>query len=386
VDHPAWLSDTALVAPVARLTGRDAVTIARWSCEPITGGMGETIGVWRVTGMAVVDNADAPFTVILKGWSVPPGSDDATAWDWPHRELRAYTSGLLEDLPGDIDAPACLAEVTAADGSVWAWLSPMSDGALACWDAGHFALVARKLGRFNGAYLTGEPLPRAGWLSRQWTRKWTEAAADAIDQLDVWTAHPLIAQAIPPAAAREIRRLWDERQRWFDRLDTLPRTFAHLDAFRRNTFLRPGPDGDLRPGLIDWGFAGIAAVGEEAVALVASSSAFGDAPGMSLDDLDDAVFPAYIAGLRDAGWTGDERLARLGYAGSLVMRYALGTLRAGLPMVATEELHPILERNFGMPLATIIDTSRARNEWAFDLAAEVRRILATLPPTTPGAA
>lgn len=377
---PAWVTASALVAPVAALTGGSRIDVTAWRGEPIAGGMGETIGVWRVLGAAEVDGASTAFTLILKGWAVPDDAGDPQAWNWPLRELRAYASGALDDLPGGVTAPRCLGEMTPAPGEAWAWLTPMSTDAIANWDLELFALVARHLGRFNGAYLTGTPLPDGEWVSRNWTRGWTEAASETIANLDAYLAHPLLAKAFPAARRDQVLRLWDERAQWYAVLASLPTCFGHLDAFKRNVFVRPGPDGALAPGLIDWGFAGACAVGEEIAPLVSASIVFGEAPDVTFEALDAAVFEGYVTGLRDAGWDGDDRLARIGYAGSLVMRYLLGPLRLSLPLVANEALHPIIEQAFGCSVTEFLDRGVAHTEWALGLADEFRRLTGAVAP------
>jgi hypothetical protein len=386
VDARSWIRDSDLVAPVRRLLGGDAVAIAGWSAEPIAGGAGETLGVWRVTGEATVDGEAAPFTVILKGWPAPDAAPDPTAWDSPHRELRACASGFLGDLPGGITAPRCLGEMERADGTIWAWMTPMSTSALARWELEHFALVARRMGQFNGAYLAGRRHPRGDWVSHGWTRKWTEAAREAIEHFDDYIGHPLVAQAFPPAKRRRIERLFAERHHWFDAIDELPQTFSHLDAFPRNVFLCPGPDGELQPGLIDWSFAGIAAAGEELVALVSSSVLFGEADGIAIEALDEAVFAAYVEGLRDAGWQGDERLVRMAYTGSLAMRYLIGTLRMLLPVLASGHAEAAIEGMFGITYEAFRERVDHYNAWAHERADEFRGYLAAIPPRHPAVA
>lgn len=385
MDALSWLRDSDLAAPVETLIGARVTRLGAWSSAPIAGGGGEGLGVWRVTGSAATDTSLVPFALILKGWRAAD-AEDTTAWDWSQREIRAGASGLLDDLPGGITAPRCLGEVTGPDSTTWAWMTPMPDDAPTAWDLDHFALVARRLGRFNGAYLAGTPLPEADWLSRQWTRKWTEAACEAIDQFDRYLEHPLVANTFPPARRRAVERLFAERHRWFDAIDALPQTFCHLDAFPRNIFLRPGLDGDLRPSLIDWSFAGIAAVGEELASLVSSSVLFGEAEGIPIDALDETVFAAYIEGLRDAGWHGDERLVRMGATGSLAMRYLIGPLRVTLPVLASGKAEAKTKAMFGISYDAFRERVDRHNAWAWGIADEFRGYLRSMPPLLPDAA
>src|SRR5581483_9124927 len=64
--------------------------------------------------------------------------------------------------------------------------------------------------------------------------------------------------------------------------------------------------------LIDWAFAGHGPVGGDPGNLVTDSCGDLLQPAASLPELDAATRTGYEEGLRDAGWDGDLRLARLG--------------------------------------------------------------------------
>jgi hypothetical protein len=90
---------------------------------------------------------------------------------------------------------------------------------------------------------------------------------------------------------------------------------VHQDAHHRNLIARAGTAGRPEIVAIDWAWTGVAAVGADAAPLAFGDVVWGN--GVSVDDLpalDAHVFDGYLGGLRDAGWRGDARLARLGYA------------------------------------------------------------------------
>ena len=76
--------------------------------------------------------------------------------------------------------------------------------------------------------------------------------------------------------------------------------------------------------LLDWALASIGAVGEELVCLVAVSLYYEGFSADYADQLDSTVFAGYIAGLRQAGWSGDAKLARVGYTCGMVLRGLAG--------------------------------------------------------------
>jgi hypothetical protein len=134
--------------------------------------------------------------------------------------------------------------------------------------------------------------------------------------------HPLFELAFPGDTADRAARLFGDRHALLEALDRLPQTLVHHDASHRNLLARTGPAGRSETVAIDWAFTGTAAVGAEAAPLAFSDVLWGN--GVGADDLpalEAHVFDGYMAGLHDAGWTGDPRLARLGYAASAALRF-----------------------------------------------------------------
>src|SRR5688500_6530622 len=110
------LADAALeAAALARIVqgyfGRGEAELDRWECRPLryaqvspTSG-----GLYRVAGAARVDGIPQPWSLILKTVREPedgPGLAPDHYQYWK-RELLAYRSGLLDDLPGELAAPRC---------------------------------------------------------------------------------------------------------------------------------------------------------------------------------------------------------------------------------------------------------------------------------------
>jgi hypothetical protein len=276
--------DAATLEPMVRaLLGEPTAIVAReWSYRPLGGGAGEGLGLYRVTGSARVRGGTHPWTLVVKVCASTDGADPG-AWDYPAREGLAYGSGLLAALPGGLTAPRCLAVETQPDGTTRLWLEAVIDAHPGPWPLNHYALVARHLGRFNGAYLAGTSLPEQPWLSRGWLRSVVEASGPALADLERRAdsdGPPLLRQLYPPPIIVELRRLWEERERFLAALDRLPRTFCHHDAFRRNLLHRVGPEGEELVA-VDWAYAGHGAVGEEVVPLVVGSLAFFEAEGIA---------------------------------------------------------------------------------------------------------
>src|SRR5687768_1953367 len=330
--------DTATLEPMVRdLLGEPVALVAgEWFCSALSGGARDGLGLCRVTGSAHVRGASHPWALVVKMSAAANGADPG-AWDYPAREGLAYGSGLLTALPGGLTTPRCLAVETQPDGTSWLWLEAVTEVHPGPWPLLRYAWVARRLGRFNGAYFAGVPLPDQPWLSQGFLRGWVEVepAGPAVVELERLAGAggpPLLRQLYPPPVVTGLRRLWDERERFLAALDWLPRTFCHHDAFRRNLLVQQGPEGEELVA-IDWTQAGHGAVGEELAQLVVASLLYFETMGIAPRDLDAACFAAYVAGLREAGWVGDERLVRLGFAADAAPHNTVGVLHLVVPVV-----------------------------------------------------
>ena len=260
----------------------------------------------------------------------PADGTDPGAWDYPPREALAYGSGLLAALPGGLAAPRCLAVEAQPDGTTRLWLEAVADAHPGPWPLDRYALVARAprplQRRLPGRRAPARPAVAepgvAAGLRRAVRPRRRRAGAPRRPR------RPSAAAAALSAARRrrDSGGCGTERERFLAALDRLPRTFCHHDAFRRNLLHRAGPEGEDLVA-VDWAYAGHGAVGEELGQLVVASLFFFEAEGIAPRELDAACFAGYVAGLREAGWAGDERLVRLGFAADAALRTTVGLLR-----------------------------------------------------------
>ncbi len=243
-----------------------------------------TGGIWRADGRIVKllrpDRLGHPY------WPAEPHPEDPMWW---RREADAYESGLLPD--GELRAARCERVVERADGSVALVLEDVEGLPATDWPLERYGPAARQLGRWQGSFHT---VPDEPWLSRDWLRAYVELRAQES------AAEPL----------------WADREALFDALDRVPRTLCHLDFWPRNLFDDVGAT-----VAIDWAFVGIGAVGEDAGNLVPDSVFDGFLAPERIEELHDLVWTEYFGGLRDSGWPGEERDARLGFCVGAALKY-----------------------------------------------------------------
>jgi len=273
--------------------------------------------LYRWSGRALVDGAERDWSLILKTWLREPEADLPTDWDHWKREFLAYSSGMLDALPG-IAAPRLLGAVDQGD-IVYLWLEDVPE-VEPRWETDRYLLAARHLGQFNGAYFGDRPLPEAGFLTRTYLRSWTNWIPwlNSVRSDETWS-DPMVAAVIPKPPIERLERLHANVAFLFDRLEALPQTLSHLDAWRANLIGARSPTGEGRTVAIDWSFVGMAPAGQEVAILVGGSHLWLDAEPDQLATMSAGVFAAYVGGLREAGWRGDERAVRFAYAASAAL-------------------------------------------------------------------
>jgi hypothetical protein len=313
--------DQAYLTDVLRKAlDRPALSVAEWKVQGLHGGFEWDSAVFRLQGEARDGSESISWSLILKAIKASEkASSQDGIWYWK-REALAYQSGILNQLAGgNISAPACYVVSERSDGSIWLWMQDIKDDIGTPWYIEHYAVVARHLGQFNGAYLTGQVIPSEPWIPRNWLRMYVENAAPMVEFARKNLNHPTVMHMLPGNTLAQFLAFWDEHVQILDMLESLPQVFCHQDAFRRNLFTRGG-----RTIAIDWGYMGNAPVGAELVALIAGSLGFFEIPADRVMEMDRLCFEGYLRGLHDAGWNGDPKIVRTGYAVTLMLRYPIG--------------------------------------------------------------
>jgi hypothetical protein len=330
--HAGTPADLELLAAEGRdVLGAPPATVDRLDHSKVTR------GVWRVRAGDVT----AVVKVLAR-----PAADDAAAVDpasiryWL-REAQVYSGGVPEPYrDAGVRCPALLARTDRPDGDVAIWMEDVTGETAGSWAPEAFERAMRRLGRAQGAYLAGTPLPDRAWLCRDFLRRYLASRRPEYDQIlasDAAWRHPAVARHFDRDLRDGLRRLRADRERLLGWVDAAPRTFAHLDVWPDNLVARRD-----ELVLLDWGFAGIGAAGEDPGNAVPDSMFDLRQPVSRLPDLDRTITAGYLAGLRDAGWDGDERLIRLGMRASTACKYdwiAGATLWRAAQETATQPIY-----------------------------------------------
>jgi hypothetical protein len=123
--------------------------------------------------------------------------------------------------------------------------------------------------------------------------------------------------------------------------------------------------------LIDWSQIGYGAPAEDIANLVLDSVWMFKIPADVLPAYEQHVWNGYIAGLRAAGWQGDEAQVRFVYAAAAALRF--GLLAGRLLQAANDEsAHAELEQRYHRTMREIIGPRAAAVRHALELGREAR--------------
>ncbi|QSO52694.1 phosphotransferase [Alicyclobacillus curvatus] len=315
-------NDKVIENSVCKLLGHD-VQLIDWEPSPIHWSPSNEVtdGLWQMSGTASRGAGSISWSMVIKTVKPVKSHSDASHYNYWKREVLAYQSGVTDCLPDSVRAPRCLMLEERPEGTVRLWLERIVDVSPGSWSMTHYARAARALGRFNGVYLSGRPLPDYASLSRSWMRSWvTECmkyVGKACLELDTW-GNPYLRALTHAKTRQRFERLLHQRDHLITTLECLPRVFCHNDAWRPNLFL---PETDARQmAMIDWAFCGIGGVGEELGRFFGLTLHVNDMTQTDATSLMDTLFESYLDGLTYEGWHGDSRVVRFGFAASAALR------------------------------------------------------------------
>ncbi|RJX39912.1 hypothetical protein D3P09_11015 [Paenibacillus pinisoli] len=294
-----------------------------WSCSPL-GDIKEESSVYRVAcTVQFQDGSKRDYSLILKIARPDSMRNKAEHYYYWKREALVYQSGILSQLPDGIRAPQCYGVQEQPNGDVRVWLEDLPIDTLhKDWALAHMCEIFYGLGMFNGAYLTGAPLPADGFLCRAWMRSWVEVctayAKPIEEQKAIWDSY-----------RNGSDDLWQRyisnrhlASSLIETLERLPRVFAHQDVHWDNIFLEKGKGADSLVA-VDWQFASISGVGEELGRMFGYALLKKKIPVVQAAEYREELFSSYVQGLRAAGWEGDAKLARFGFMTAASLRYIM---------------------------------------------------------------
>ena len=341
----------------------EAVTVIDWQVT-LLGGLDSSPlagGVCLVAGTAVTPTHQTrDWRVVVKilrspeGVMIPDGrcitrdmAEDQTNFVYWQREALAAQSDLFDALPDGLRGPQCLGVSHISDTECWLWQEYLPADHEWTWDDYHAA--AYRLGQWQA---THQDLPQQPWLGRDWLAGWVHGPLTSIfgmvEGMNGYH-HPLLTTYFSPEELAALRQLWANRQSYLDKVAQLPQTLCHLDAHRGNLSWQ----GD-ELALLDWAFVGAGALGEELAAFIGATLLLDYVSLADAEQLEQVTFAGYLAGLRAAGWAGDEATIWGAYCCAMPLRYAPVSVASMLRTAVQPNFAAEWEHKTGKPLADIL--------------------------------
>lgn len=202
-------------------------------------------------------------------------------------------------------------------------------------------------------------------------------STEGISQLHKCLEYPAVQAWLFDESVERILKLWAERETYLNALDRLPRTLCHHDAFRRNLLVRRSANGLYQIVAIDWAKMGTGAIGEEIATFIAVSLRFMAVEMARVQEFETTAFEAYLSGLSDAGWRGDPRLVRFGFAAVAAMLYGVATVIIPIIIMLEPNSIELIEQTLGYSFEAITQQLAQLQEYLLDLG-EARALLPQL--------
>jgi hypothetical protein len=331
----ADVADDHLSAMVARLLGVRSAELVEVTVEPVDYDLPAITTAARhwVGGQALTPRGTEPFRMFVKhvqSWArhpwfqrVPEEARELAAAGVPWRtEAEIYRSDLADRLPAGLSMPRALDVVDIDELSAAIWIEEVASREVA-WDLERYRRAAFLLGRLAASPAVA---PLAALRDVDWS-------------LGIYTEGRLRVQVVPMLMSDELWQhplcvAFDDELR--DRLraagaraadlaaegDALPWLTSHGDACPNN--LLDDGTGDLV--LIDFGYWGAAPVGFDLQCLLVGDVQIGRRPADTLAEVDEAIIPAYVEGLRAEGCDVPEAVVRRAHAIRCLLMTGLSTV------------------------------------------------------------
>lgn len=378
--------DQAVLTEVVRKDQRNPdLTILDWAVAPLNHEkiIDTTGGLFCFSGHCQGAKDIKPWKVVMKCINNPKESIESShVWYYWKREILAFQSGFLENLPPGVRAPRFYGIMENENGA-WVWIEHIQEVTGKQWSLDHFQRAARQLGRFQGTYLHMTPLIDQPWLSQSffrtvWDEKdWWSGFMNPASEENAWKS-PIAQSGFDEKQKSRVLQLLAEKQRFFDVNDRLPQVLCHYDASRRNfIWSRSAQTGEEELVGIDWAFTGIGALGNDLGQLLGTSIFFFEYNPTDAETLEAALLDGYLAGLADNGVIVDAQLVRLGYLISL--SFWMGAMLPGWSAVMLPPDSGVnVQAMYGHPADDVLTGWVQLDAFCLDRADEARALIQQL--------
>ena len=334
----------------------DADPLDGWAATEIGRSVGtSTAGIYRIAGNALTAAGEQPWSAVVK--VIGPPRIQGREFDWVsgQRELAVYQSGIFASAQSQVRSPRCYALETWQD-LHFIWLEDLSAAPHPPWLPEHFVHTAQDVGQFNGQW-SGASLPEWAWLNPAGLRgKYrNQRHTDVFSRLSVIQEDALGRLALPADVFAQLPQLWLDGEELLTKVEATSKCLCHRDYHAKNLFPLPDTGAGRYTIAVDWAQTGIEHPGADIGLLLASATKWLEVPLEQAATLVDPIFEAYLAGLAESGWSGNEDEVQLTYLTCLGMGEAMRMINLIALGVDTPASRATVERLMLAPVEQIFE-------------------------------
>lgn len=224
-----------------------------------------SLGVYRVSGEALVQGSLSDFSVVVKHLADGKPFMDASepkGWNYWRRETAFFESPLAARIPSTIGHPSYLGETVLPDGSALFWNGDLGNLEKSEWTWDGCLTAAKLVAELNS--VKSDDLSAFPWLNRSQVEGWAELHR-VWNTLESNLAMLLnIAQSNAQFATSAFAEYLDRYDRIAEILSTGRHSFVHGD-FNLNNLVPPKNQDQMIA--LDWQLCGEARIGTEVAAI-----------------------------------------------------------------------------------------------------------------------
>ncbi|MEZ4733925.1 MAG: phosphotransferase [Caldilineaceae bacterium] len=350
------LSADELKAILVQLLGAEAFPVEGWTVTEIGRSAGtSTAGIFRLAGAATTADGVLPWSTVVK--VLGPPRLEGREYDpmGALRELAFYRASASAIQRDRVRSPRCYA-IEEWDNLHFIWLEDLSAAPQPPWLPKHFIQAAQHVGQFNWRW--AEPaLPDWPWLNPNGLREKYRAPnhARAFAQLSALAQVPIAGRTLPTDIVQGLLQLWQSGDKLFAKVEEGRKCLCHRDYHPKNLFPMPDTGAGSYTVAIDWDQAGVEYLGADIGLLLGSPIKWMELSPDQAEALIEPIFDAYLAGLAEAGWSGNEDAVRLTYLTCLSTGEASRLAWLTSMVIEYPERHASFEQLLQHPIAQIFD-------------------------------
>jgi hypothetical protein len=279
-----------------------------------------TVAMMKCTGRAISGGVEKSWSVVLKHIDLSVEANAATESMNQLNEINFYRDGTFVTSDVPFRAARCYHIDEHGSDRFSLWLEDLSASDGPPWSADQYERASNCLGQFQGKLLAEQTrLPNVAEADI-FKNRWDGWNLDQVLQVLLEQPdHPEIKTVFAGGRLDLVVELMQSFPALLEQVGGVEKVLSHGDCHARNLFL---DDGGLVA--IDWSGISYEPIGSDFGQMIGAGLSWGFDERIAVAEAAPRFFDAYVEGLSEMGWDGDERTLRLGMAGQFIGYVILG--------------------------------------------------------------